>query len=89
VFHQPWPNPARTSLSISYALPRASHVTVKLYDIAGKLQRTLKSEQQKPGLYRLTWDRRDQKGRTVAAGIYFCQVESGKERQQKKVVLAE
>jgi hypothetical protein len=87
VLNQPYPNPARTSLNTSYALPRASHVTVKVYDIAGKLQRTLKSEVQKPGYYRLSWDRRDSRGRTVAAGIYFCQVENGKERQQKKVVL--
>jgi hypothetical protein len=28
-------------------------------------------------------------GRTVAGGVYFCQVETGKERQQKKVVLTE
>jgi hypothetical protein len=87
VLSQPYPNPARATLNISYALPRASRVTVKLHDIVGKLQRTLKSETQKPGYYRLTWDRKDARGRTVAAGVYFCQVETGKERQQKKVVL--
>ena len=63
---------------------------MKLYDIAGKLQRTLKSEVQKPGYYRLTWDRRDSKGRTVAGGVYFCQVENGPRRgSQKKIVVTE
>jgi DNA-binding beta-propeller fold protein YncE len=86
---QPFPNPARTRLNISYALPRQTRVSVKLYDIAGKLVTTLASGYQKPGYYNLTWNRRDTKGRTCACGVYFCTLAAEGLRFSRKVVLTE
>jgi hypothetical protein len=86
---QPSPNPARTRLSIHYALPRQTRVTLKLYDIAGKLVKTFANGDQKPGYYNLTWDRQDAKGRTCACGVYFCTLAAEGQRFSRKVVLAE
>ncbi len=86
---QPFPNPARTRLSIHYALPRKTPVTLKLYDIAGKLVRTLASADQQPGYYNLTWNREDSKGRTCACGVYFCTLTAEGQRFSRKVVLTE
>ncbi|MCX6843465.1 MAG: T9SS type A sorting domain-containing protein [candidate division WOR-3 bacterium] len=86
---QPFPNPARTRLSINYALPRQTRVSVRLYDIAGKLVTTLASGDQKPGYYNLTWNRQDAKGRSVACGVYFCTLSAENKRFSRKVVLTE
>jgi hypothetical protein len=88
ILYQPCPNPSRTALHIRYGIPRATRVTIKLYDIAGKLCRTLVNEQQRPRYYSLTWDRTDNSGRTAANGVYFCQMVTDAYRSQKKVVLA-
>jgi len=86
---QPFPNPARTRLSISYALPRQTRVVVKLYDVAGKLVSTMVNGEQKPGYYHVTWNRQDAKGRSVACGVYFCTLSAEKQRFSRKVVLTE
>jgi hypothetical protein len=86
---QPFPNPARTRLNISYALPRQTRVSVKLYDIAGKLTTTLASGSQKPGYYHINWNRTDARGRSVPAGVYFCTLAAEGQRFSRKVVLTE
>jgi sugar lactone lactonase YvrE len=88
-FAQPFPNPARTRLNIAYALPRATRVSVRLYDAAGKLVNTLASGDKKPGYYSLTWNRQDTKGRTCACGVYFCTLSAENQRLSRKVILTE
>jgi hypothetical protein len=88
-FAQPFPNPARTRLNIAYALPRATRVSVRLYDAAGKLVNTLASGDKKPGYYSLTWNRQDAKGRSCACGVYFCTLSADDQLFSRKVVLTE
>jgi hypothetical protein len=88
-FAQPFPNPARTRLNIAYALPRATRVSVRLYDAAGKLVNTLASGEKKPGYYNLTWNRQDAKGRSCPCGVYFCTLSAENQRFSRKVVLTE
>lgn len=57
-------------LNVRYALPKQTQVSVKLFDITGKLVSTLASGDRLPGYYNLTWDRRDTDGHTVAHGVY-------------------
>jgi hypothetical protein len=86
---QPFPNPARTRLNIAYALPRATRVSVRLYDVAGKLVNILASGDKKPGYYTLTWSRQDAKGRSCACGVYFCTLSAENQRFSRKVILTE
>ena len=86
---QPFPNPARTRLNVSYALPRQTRVTLKLYDIAGKLVNTLANSEQRPGYYHVNWNRTDARGRSVPAGVYFCTLAAEGQRFSRKVVLTE
>jgi hypothetical protein len=86
---QPRPNPAKSALRLKYALPRQTQVTVKLFDITGKLVKTLATGEQSPGYYDLTWDRKDDAGRTVARGVYFCTMRAEDKRFSRKVVLTE
>jgi len=87
--NQPFPNPARAALKVSYALPRQTKVSVKLYDISGKLVRTLAMGEQAPGYYDATWDRKDAEGRSVSRGVYFCTLAAENRRFCRKVILTE
>jgi hypothetical protein len=49
-----------------------SKVSLKIYDLSGRVVQTLVNEPQKPGYYRVEWDGRDTGGRKVGTGIYFC-----------------
>ena len=87
VLYQPRPNPARGQLRVRYGLPRPGHTRVTVYDILGRVCRTLVNADQKPGWYDITWDRRDDKGRSVPAGVYFCTLETPGHTSVKKAVL--
>lgn len=73
------PNPfsARTTIGyqvLSAASGRPSEVALKVYDLAGRLVRTLVNEPRQGGSYSVSWDGRDSSGREVAAGVYFCRL---------------
>jgi hypothetical protein len=81
------PNPFKKSTSIQYQIPRASRVSVKVYDISGKLVRTLiKDEFCEQGIYEVIWDGKDSNGRKVAYGVYFCGLSMDNKTIIKKMV---
>jgi hypothetical protein len=65
------PNPFYGNTVIAFDLARAGQVKVQLFNVAGRLVRTLADEQKAPGAYRLQWDGRDNAGRQVSSGIYL------------------
>ncbi len=87
VLYQPYPNPSRQKFHIRYGVPKTARVAIRVYDICGRTCRTLVNQEQKPGFYSLVWNRKDDKGREAAAGIYFCRLETPGFREQKKLVL--
>ncbi len=70
------PNPSEGSLTISYGLPRQTHVRLALYDVAGRLLRVLVEATQDAAQHRVWWDARDDSGRRVSAGRYVCRLET-------------
>jgi flagellar basal-body rod modification protein FlgD len=52
-------------------------VVARLYDARGRIVRTLQDATMPAGRYRLSWDGRDASGRSVAAGVYFLDVQAG------------
>jgi hypothetical protein len=78
-----WPNPFRGDTLIEYALPAASEVTVKLYDLGGRVARTLVDHaQQAAGNYRLPL-----RGRALSPGVYLYEIVAGDQRVHGKLVL--
>jgi hypothetical protein len=71
----PSPNPAFASARIGYALPRAGHARLVLYDLAGARVRTLLDGAAAAGPASATWDGRDDRGHTVRTGAYFVRLE--------------
>ena len=87
-----YPNPFNPDTWIPYYLPREADVTIKIYNSAGKLVRTLKLGRQSAGIYldkdrAAYWDGRDSFGEKVASGIYYYTLQAGEFSATKKMVI--
>ncbi len=76
--YQNFPNPFNATTTLRYALPaisgQQSAVSLKIYNLLGKEVATLVNRRQRGGYYRVTWDGKDEEGREVGSGVYFCQL---------------
>jgi len=81
------PNPTLGRVTIHWQVPKLTTVSLKLYNTAGQLVKTLAEGETKPGRYETVWDGTDRRGRRVASGVYFCALEADKTRLNRKVVL--
>jgi len=84
---QNYPNPFNPSTVILYELPKSSHITLDIYNIAGQKVITLVNAAQKAGLYRASWNGLDLTGRAVSAGVYFVRLSTESFSDTKKMVL--
>jgi hypothetical protein len=72
------PNPFNPSTTIRYELPERATVSLRIYDLAGRLVRVLRDgNTEAAGEHRVTWDGCNENGRRVASGAYICRLESG------------
>ena len=78
---QNYPNPFNPSTVISYQLPVAGQVTLKIYDVLGREVTTLVNEKQNAGIYKLTWEPKN-----IASGTYFYRITSEKFTDVKKLL---
>jgi len=86
--HTGTPNPFRTNTTIAYALPNREHVSIRVYDINGRVVRTLVNEVKAAKAHAVSWDGRDNRGRSVASGVYFIRFHAGeKELTRRSIVL--
>jgi parallel beta-helix repeat protein len=72
---QNYPNPFNSSTVIWYYLPdvgyQPAEVEITIYNLLGKVVRTLVKTRQYPGQHKVLWDGKDDSGKEVASGIYF------------------
>jgi len=83
------PNPFSNSTTISFSgtanLNELSQI--EIYNVKGQLVRELKIQNLKLKINEVVWDRKDESGKEVKSGVYFCTIQSGKELYVQKVVL--
>jgi hypothetical protein len=82
------PNPFNPRVTISYTLELDAQVRVAIYDIHGRLVRTLHNGPQSAGEQSTMWDGRDRSGRNMSSGTYLYRVDTGTSAGYGKVVLA-
>jgi hypothetical protein len=84
-----YPNPFNPTTVINYSIQGAGPVTLKVYNVAGQLVRTLVNEVKMPqeGGFSVTWDGRDNSGVEVASGVYFYRMTAKGFEETKKMVL--
>ena len=86
--HANYPNPFNPSTTISFTLPLEKAISVRVYDVTGRLVRTLVNNQVYPqGTFEVVWDGRGDAGNLVASGMYLYSLEYGNFRQSKTMTL--
>ena len=84
------PNPFKSATRIRFGLPAAERVTLAIYDVRGTRVRTLVHAENLPrGYHARLWDGKDESGRRVANGLYFCQLLTADAQEVRKVLLLE
>ncbi len=83
-----FPNPWKGSTQIPFTLASPGHATLRIFDIRGRLVKTLFDG--KPGIGRYTpvWDGRTDAGKSAASGSYFYRLEIGDVVQTRRMILA-
>jgi hypothetical protein len=84
ILHQNTPNPFSEQTLITYQLGFAADVRLQIYNIAGRLVKTLVDAHHDPGEYNIVWSGLDEHGRRVSSGVYFYRLESEYESVIKK-----
>ncbi len=80
------PNPFMGGSTIAFSLGQAEDVTLGVYDLSGRLVRSLQRGRLAAGAYRFEWNGRDASGRRVAAGVYFARLEAGMRHLESQLV---
>jgi hypothetical protein len=81
------PNPFNPETKIPFGVDTAGHVSLTIYDVSGKLVRTIVDGVMPAGTYTKSWDGRDARGRAVASGVYFIRLEAGDQTLTRQAVL--
>lgn len=76
-----YPNPFDMSSLIGYQLPETSFVSVRIFDLQGRLVQTLIQRKQTPGVYEVWLDVNE----FPAAGVYICQLKAGRETRTQRL----
>ncbi len=86
---QNYPNPFNPSTTIDYSIPEgeAEQVQLLIYDLRGRLIRSLINEEKSPGSYSVHWDGRSNEGREVGSGVYLYRIEAGEFISTKKMII--
>jgi hypothetical protein len=69
-----YPNPFNPATTVAFELAARERVVVHVYDVAGRLVKTLADEAFSSGPHELHWDGSDNHGARVASGIYFIRI---------------
>jgi hypothetical protein len=86
--HPNYPNPFNPATTIRYDLQDAAIVNLAIYDVTGKLVKTLVAGEAKDaGPHEMVWNGRDEAGRVVATGVYFYRLDTGGYSQTRKMVM--
>jgi len=84
---QNYPNPFNPTTAIDYQIPAAGMVSLQLFDVQGRVVRTLVNEEQNPRVYRVIWNGRNDRGEEVAGGIYFYRLTTSQNTKTLKLLL--
>ena len=81
------PNPFNPTTTIRFGLPASGPVSLVIYDINGRLVRTLVDGNRTAGMHEVVWDARDDAGRAIASGVYVYRLTNQREAMVRRMAL--
>jgi hypothetical protein len=84
---QNYPNPFNPVTSLRYDLPEDGLVNITVYDMMGRVVKTLVNSSQNAGYKSVQWNATNDRNEPVSAGLYLYTIQAGDFRQTKKMVL--
>ena len=81
------PNPFNPQTEIRFQLAEASQLRITIYDVTGRLVRTLVNEQRSAGEGHVVWQGRDDSGRQVSSGAYYVRLENEGQIDHRKIMM--
>ncbi len=81
------PNPFNPATQIEFEVNRRAKVQLQIFDVHGRLVRTLVDGRVDPGRHHVDWHGQAQSGRGVRSGVYFLELRAGDQRHRQKIVL--
>jgi VCBS repeat protein/flagellar hook capping protein FlgD len=81
------PNPARGDATIPFEIPREAQVDLRVYDVAGRVVRTLVSATLPAGVHEARWDGIDDRGAPAAPGTYFYRLRAADQQAVRTLML--
>jgi hypothetical protein len=84
---QNYPNPFNPQTTIAFSLKERGAVSLRVYNVAGELVRTLMNESQDKGAHTKVWDGHNDAGQPVSSGVYFYKLVTNNFSQTTKMVL--
>lgn len=83
------PDAAKRFTELQYSLLNSGRVTIRIYNMQGRLVKTLLDESKDAGAYKINWDGKNEDGETVASGIYLAHIEAPKFSKSSKIAVVE
>jgi len=82
-----FPNPFNPETSISYQLSVVSNIEMSVYNIKGEKIKKLVEDNLTAGKHTIIWDGKDDNGRSISSGFYYCTLTDGSAVLAKKIIL--
>jgi hypothetical protein len=86
-FYGPYPNPARSNIALRYELAGDCNVSLMIFDVTGRLVRTLVNERKHAGCYVCEWNGCDERGVSLPSGAYVCCLMAGPSIASEKLIV--
>jgi hypothetical protein len=81
------PNPFHEHTRFEYTIARAGPVEVRVFDVRGRVIRTLTDQVHSAGKHQLAWDGRTDRGTLVSSGLYFYRLDAGSFSSVKRMLV--
>ena len=90
--NQNFPNPFNPTTTINFQIPgdigvEKIHTVIKIFDILGRLVRTLVDENLSAGFHSRYWDGFNENGEKISSGVYFYSIRAGEFRKTKGMLM--
>jgi hypothetical protein len=83
---QNYPNPFNPTTQIPFSINKYDWVSLAVFNSLGQHVRTLVNSRHLPGVYRVSWDGRDEHGNQVSGGLYLYRLVTGEQSKTKQMI---